>query len=377
MFGKRYSLFSILGFRVGFDLSLLILAALIVWTLAATALPDVLPGRSMQVYYAIAALCAVGLFASIVFHEMAHALMARRYGIQTHAITLFVFGGVAELEEEPKTPGSEFLIAIAGPISSYLLAGAFYLALRTLDAQLSDEAHILLTYLMLINVMLATFNLIPAFPLDGGRMLRAGLWWLKGSPRQATRIAAVLGMVLGAALMGWGLYDSFQSGTLGAFWQVLIGYFIIAAARNAKAQTETMEILGGVKVETLMSPPPPAIPGQLPAREIIGHAEIGASEAYFPIVEDGKLAGVIQPSTLKEQTQEALDEPVRRFALPLPETMHLAPEQTAIAALARLRRNGQGFALVVAADGRIVGWLGIREILAWLAKRREEAKNPT
>lgn len=184
MLGKRYPLFSILGFRIGFDLSLVILAALIVWTLAATALPDVLPGRAPHIYYLLAGLCALGLFASIVFHEMAHALVARRFGIQTHAITLFVFGGVAELEEEPRTPGSEFLIAIAGPISSYLLAGAFYLARQALDAQFSDEAYVLLTYLMLINMMLATFNLIPAFPLDGGRMLRAALWWLKGSPRQ-------------------------------------------------------------------------------------------------------------------------------------------------------------------------------------------------
>lgn len=182
-------------------------------------------------------------------------------------------------------------------------------------------------------------------------------------------------MVLGAALMAWGLYDSFQSGTLGAFWQVLIGYFIILAARDARAQTETMELLGGVTVERLMSPPPPALPGHLPAREIAGHAEIGDSPMYFPVVEDGRLAGVIQPSALKAGPQAGLDGPVRGFVQPLPETARLAPQQTAAAAPARLRRNDQGFALVVGADGRIVGWLGIRAVLDWLDQRRREAKD--
>jgi Zn-dependent protease len=374
MFGKRYPLFSILGIRVGFDLSWLILAALVVWTLAATALPDIIPGRTPQLYYLIAGLAALGLFASIVFHEFAHALTARYFGIRTQAITLFVFGGVAELEEEARTPGSEFLIAVAGPISSYVLAGALYLAFLAFYLVLSPEGSVLLSYLMLINLMLATFNLIPAFPLDGGRMLRALLWWLKGSPHQATRIAALLGMGLGAALMAYGVYDSVNSGTFGAFWQVLIGYFIILAARDARSSAEALEMLRGVTVERLMHLPPPAIPGHLSVREILSRAEAGAPSAVFPVVEDGKLIGVVQPEALKTEAGALLDEPVRGFAHPLPKEALLAPDQTAAAALTQFRRLGRGQALVIA-DGRIAGWLGIKDIFAYLNEQRRKTKD--
>lgn len=375
MLGKRYPLFSIFGFRIGFDLSWLVLAAIVIWTLSDSVLPQVLPNRQAYLYYLIAATAAAGLFASIIFHEMAHALVARWYGIRTNAITLFVFGGVAELEDEPRTPGAEFLIAIAGPISSYVLAGALYLALIGFDAALTEESYTLLTYLMVINLMLATFNLIPAFPLDGGRMLRALIWWLRGSPAKATGIAAILGMVLGGAMMAWGGFDAVRTGTFGAFWQVLIGYFIILAARDARRQAEMLEILGEATVERLMNPPPGAIPGDTPVREIVAHRELADSSAYFPVIDaGGQLIGVVRPSALAALAATSLDEPVRRFAQPLPADARLTPDQTARAALTQLRRGGGAPALVVAPDGRVVGWLGAREVLNYLDKRREEAR---
>lgn len=374
MLGKRYPLFSIFGFRVGFDLSWLVLAAIVIWTLSDSVLPQVLPGRPPTIYYLIAGTAAAGLFASIIFHEMAHALVARWFGIRTNAITLFVFGGVAELEDEPRTPGSEFLIAVAGPISSYILAGALYLLLIGFDAALTEESYTLLSYLMVINLMLATFNLIPAFPLDGGRMLRALLWWLKGSPSQATGIAAILGMVLGGALMAWGAYDALYSGTFGAFWQVLIGYFIIIAARDARTQAQMLEILGGVTVQQLMNPPPGAIPGDMPVREIVGHAQLAGTDAHLPVADAGQLIGMVQPSALAALQGAALDEPVRRFAQPLAADARLAPDQTARAALTQLRRRGGAPALVIAADGRILGWLGAGDVFSYLQKRRQEGK---
>lgn len=374
MFGKRYPLFTIFGFRVGFDLSWLVLAAIVVWTLAETVLPQVLPGRPVYLFYLIAGAAAAGLFASIIFHEMAHALVARGYGIRTNAITLFVFGGVAELEDEPHTPGAEFMIAVAGPISSYLLAGAFHLARLGFDTALSDESYTLLTYLMVINLMLATFNLIPAFPLDGGRMLRALIWWLRGSPDKATGIAATLGMVLGVALMAYGGYGIISDGSFGAAWEVLIGYFIVLAARDARSQAEALAILGGVTVGELMKPPPGALPGHLPVREIVAHPELRENGAYFPVAEAGQLIGVVQPSALAALEGAALDEPVRRFARPLPADATLTPDQTGRTALARLRRWRAGPALVIAGDGRIVGWLGPAELFGYLDRQRQERK---
>jgi hypothetical protein len=205
-------------------------------------------------------------------------------------------------------------------------------------------------------------------------MLRALLWWLKGSPAQATGIAAILGMVLGGALMAWGAYDALMSGAFGAFWQVLIGYFIILAARDARSQAEMLEILGGVTVERLMNPPPRAIPGDIPVREIVGHAELAETDAYLPVADAGQLIGVVQPSALGALQGAALDEPVRRFAQPFPADARLAPGQNARSALTQLRRRGGAPALVVAPDGRIVGWLGPREVLSYLDKRRQESK---
>jgi Zn-dependent protease len=218
MFTKSYRLFSILGFRISIDLSWFFLAALIIWSLGSSFFPEMLPAREPATYYLIAAIAALGMFASIVFHELAHAIVARYYQIKIAGITLFIFGGVAELEDEPPTAKSEFLVAIAGPISSYVLAGALFLIIEILSSAIPSELYAVLTYLMVINLVLATFNLIPAFPLDGGRMLRATLWWIQGSLSKATRSASILGAVLGVALMVYGIYNSFQGSSLGGMW---------------------------------------------------------------------------------------------------------------------------------------------------------------
>ena len=184
MLTRSFPVFSIFGFRISIDLSWFVLAALIVWTLATDLFPESVPELSTQTYYVMGTVAALGMFASIIFHELAHSLVARAYGIKIAGITLFIFGGVAELEDEPPTPKSEFLVAIAGPISSLILGGAFYLIASLVETTSLPQILAVLIYLTVINILLAVFNLIPAFPLDGGRMLRAALWWRQGDLRK-------------------------------------------------------------------------------------------------------------------------------------------------------------------------------------------------
>ena len=315
MFTRSFPLFKLFGFRISVDLSWFVLAALIVWTLATDLFPDTSPEASTQMHYIMGVFAALGMFASIVFHELAHSLVARIYGIKISGITLFIFGGVAELEDEPPTPKSEFLVAIAGPISSVILGGVLFGVAELFGASLPSEIGAVLTYLMVINIVLAVFNLVPAFPLDGGRMLRAALWWLQGDLRKATRIATYLGAGLGIALMAYGAYTASQGTLVGGMWQILIGYFVFKAAGNARRQTELVERLRGISVRQLMRTPAPDLP------------------AGF----------VADPSVIETVT----------------------PEQSAIGALRQLLRGPRSDALVLA-NGKAVGVIGARDIFAFL-----------
>lgn len=376
MFTKRLQLFSILGFRIGIDLSWFFLAALIVWSLATGFFPDVLPGLGETAYYTMAVAGAAGMFASIVYHELAHALVARYYRIKIAGITLFIFGGVAELEDEPPTAKSEFLVAVAGPISSFLLAGALILAASLLAPHTRPEILAVLDYLSLINIVLAVFNLVPAFPLDGGRMLRAGMWWLTGNLYKATRIAAILGAGLGIGLMVFGAYNISQGYSVGGMWQILIGFFIFNAAGSAQRQTEVMEILRGVSVGKLMKAPPPSIPAEIGVEQVMGHPVLGGQDVMLPVSDNGRFVGVVRPSKLagmpaEEQNSARVGDVVER----LDKDGVLSPDQSAIAALRRLGSTPGNQALVLEQD-KVVGWIADRDIFAYIdsqsRKRRRE-----
>ncbi len=378
MFTNSYRLFSILGFRISVDVSLVFLAALIVWSLGSGVFPDLLPGLSMSAYYAMGAVTAVGMFASIVFHELAHALVASYYRIKIVGITLFIFGGVAELEDEPPTAKSEFLVAVAGPISSYVLAGALYLLLEILPFWVPATVFAVLSYLMLINIILATFNMIPAFPLDGGRMLRAGLWWLRGDLRWATQIASYLGAMLGGALMAFGAYTIYQGNAIGGMWQILIGFFIVGAARSARRQMDALETLRGVNVDALMRPVPSGIPADVTVAQVLEHPDLAGSTAYFPVTDNGAIIGLVQPAALaKLSPQEQAATTLRQAAKPLKRDERVEAGQSTIGALNQLRR-ARGNQALVFEGGQAVGWIRAGDIFAHIDRQnaRKATANP-
>ncbi len=220
------TLFKLLGFTVSLDASWVIILFLVVWSLSKGLFPYYLPDLSTQTYWLMGLFGALGLFVSIIIHEFSHSLVARKYGLEIKGITLFIFGGVAEMKDEPNSPKTEFFMAIAGPIASFMLSILFY-ALYQVANILELPIPIIgtLGYLSAINMLLAVFNMIPAFPTDGGRILRSLLWWIKGDIRWATQVASRISLIFAIAIIFIGFMNMIEGNLIGGLWWILIGSF--------------------------------------------------------------------------------------------------------------------------------------------------------
>ncbi|MDA8433245.1 MAG: site-2 protease family protein, partial [Nitrospiraceae bacterium] len=260
MFGKRLTIFTIFGFRVRADASWLIIAVLVTWSLAAGIFPQEYRDLSVVSFWLMGVCGALGLFLSVVVHEFFHSLVARRLGLPMDGITLFVFGGVAEMSGEPETPRVEFLMAAAGPASSIVLGALFYAVYSAgMRAGWPLQIEGVLSYLASINWVLAVFNLLPAFPLDGGRILRAALWrWKKNLP-QATHRAATIGTGFGLLMIVAGVVNLLFGNIIGGLWLFLIGMFLRRAAESSYQQLVVRTALEGTPVEQIMKKDPMTI----------------------------------------------------------------------------------------------------------------------
>lgn len=230
---QRLELFRLFGFPIRVDFSWLLIVLLVTYSLAAGYFPENHPGMPKSAYWAMGFVAAIGLFASILFHELAHALVARHYKIPIGGITLFIFGGVAELKEESPSPKVEFWTAIVGPVASFLL-GYGFLKLSSLGeaAAWNKSVVLIFYYLGFMNGLLALFNLIPAFPLDGGRVFRSLMWALKKDYVWATRLAANMGQIFAWVLVALGVIQWLRGSPLGGLWYILIGFFLRQAAKD-------------------------------------------------------------------------------------------------------------------------------------------------
>ncbi len=237
MFGRGIKLFKLFGFEVRLDWSWLIIAGLLTWSLAEGVFPSFFPGLTPAAYWWMGAAGTVGLFVSIVLHELGHSVVARRFGIPMRSITLFIFGGVAEMEEHPPSAKAEFFMAIAGPAVAVVLAGLF-LGLTFLGRFWVWPRPVagVLDYLGWVNVLLLAFNLVPAFPLDGGRVFRSALWAWRKNLLWATRVASGLGSLFAVLLMGWGVFSFVTGSFVGGVWYFIIGLFILNASRMSYRQ---------------------------------------------------------------------------------------------------------------------------------------------
>ena len=372
IFSHRIRLLSLFGFDVWVDASWLLLAALISWTLAEAVFPELTPHLARATYWWMAAAATIGLLFSIVFHEMAHSLVARRYGIPIRGITLFIFGGVAEMESEPPSAKSELLMAAVGPAASLLLSAALFTIVALVGAWSEGGAvQGTLWYLAYINGMLALFNLIPAFPLDGGRMLRAALWMWRGELAWATRIAAGAGDFFGVVLIVLGVFDVMTGNFIGGMWRFLIGMFLRGAAEASYREVIARTALEGVPVSQIMTREPIAVAPDLSIAAFIEEFVYRYHHRSFPITRQDLLAGYVGTEQAARIDRSAWSTtPIGRIMVPCQAADVIASDTDALAALGQMRRGGRS-RLWVVEDGRLVGVLSLRDMLELLAAKLE------
>lgn len=264
MFGKRLKFLNFAGFDIGVDISWFFIAILLSWTLAAGYFPYTTPHLSTVSYIIMGIVGMLALFVSVILHEMGHAIVARSFHLPISRITLFVFGGVAELNQEPPSPKAEFLVAIAGPIVSFIIAAVMYLV-TFLGSHWSWPVTVTAVtgYLAFINFVIAAFNLVPAFPLDGGRILRSILWGWKDNLGWATKVTTSLGSAFGFTLIAFGFFFLLTGGIFIGIWWILLGLFLNQAAYMSQRQYVVRKELSSETVQKFMTHDPISVPQAL------------------------------------------------------------------------------------------------------------------
>jgi Zn-dependent protease/CBS domain-containing protein len=359
----------LLGIPLRIHLSWLLIFGLVTWSLAAGYFPAVVPDMPAWSYWAKAIVAAAMLFGSVILHELGHSLMARRHGVAIAGITLFVFGGVSEMKEEPRTPGQELQIAIVGPAISVLLGVAFALLGGLLGAggELTSTGAVV-GYLAWINFLLAAFNMLPAFPLDGGRVLRAILWRWQGDMARATRTAAGTGRVLAFAMMGFGLFQVF-SGRFGGLWLLLVGWFIMQAGSAGAVQASLRQALAGLKVRDVMTADVRTVEAGMAVADVIEQHFLRHTYGGYPVERRGEVIGLVTLHELRGvPSGQRREVPVEKIMVPLSADQVVDGETTVLDAFNRMAATRQG-RLVILDGGRLRGLITLRGV-AHLAQVR-------
>ncbi len=372
MFGKRMQLFKLLGFEVRVDASWLVIAVLVTWSLASGLFPYLYPGMTREAYWTMGVLGALGLFASIVAHEFCHSLVARKVGIPMKGITLFIFGGVAEMGDEPPTARAEFMMAIVGPLSSMAIGGVFYLIYRGgQSAGWSTPVNGVIYYIAYINGILAAFNLLPAFPLDGGRVLRSILWGAKGNLRWATRVSSSIGSAFGLGLIFLGILRFIGGEVIGGVWMFLIGMFLRNAAQMSYQQLLVRKALEGEPVRRFMNADPVTVQSSLTVEKLVEDYIYKYHHKMFPVMEGEKLVGCITTRQIKEIPREDwARETIREAASPVSAENTISAATDAVKALAMMNQTGVSRLLVVE-GGRLVGLVTLKDLLDFFSLKVE------
>ena len=347
------------GIPVGAHWSALIIAALVVGLVGGALLPAATPGYPQSLYWLVAVVAAGVFLAALLAHELAHAIVARRHGIQVRAITLWALGGVAEIEGDAPDPRTEFAIAVAGPLTSLGAAGAFWLA--TVGVSAAGWPIVLpavLGWLAFMNVALAVFNLLPGAPLDGGRVLHAVLWWRYGDRARADQAAKRSGEVLGVVLIAVGVFEAIALAWAGGLWLALIGWFLVSAARSEASARAARDRLAGLRVRDIMTPHPDSAPGWVSIDWFVTTIAGRSRQTAFPVVDlSGAPVGFVEVEMLAAvPVAERGMTRVDRVAVRVPPEYVLGPDDPATVVLERPALGREVIGLVVDA-GQVVGML--------------------
>ncbi|HEY3025555.1 MAG TPA: site-2 protease family protein [Pyrinomonadaceae bacterium] len=364
----------IFGVRVGLHYSWLIIALLVTLSLVGQ-FSTVNPKWGPTVIWTTAIITSLLFFTTLLLHELSHAAVARSRGLPVRSITLFALGGVAQIEKEASDAKTEFWMGIVGPITSIVI-GALCLTLAwSLGWSPAREPGTppiaVLQWLGYINIALAFFNMIPGFPLDGGRVLRAIVWWITGDPARSTRIAARVGQVVAFAFIIWGILRFFGGGNFGGLWLTLIGWFLLEAARASYAQVEVAEGLRGVRVSDVMTRDWPVVDGGMNLQTFVNEHLLNTGQRCFVVEENGHVSGLITPHEVKTVERPRWQSSrVSGVMRPLKSLHTVAPQTSVTKALEVMGREDLN-QLPVVRDGHLEGIISRSHILRLLQTRAE------
>ena len=364
MFRHTVRLGRVFGIFIELDYSWFLVFGLLTWVLAVSYYPSEFKNWSMAEYWFMGALTTVMFFVSVLLHELGHSLVAMRYKVHVPRITLFIFGGVSEIAGEAPTADAEFWISVAGPIVSFALAALFYL----LQPLVTPVSPLLATtkYLALINGMLAVFNLIPGFPLDGGRIFRAILWGVSHNFRKATLIAANTGRFFGFLFIAFGVWLALRGNFLNGLWIAFIGWFLESAAVAQVQQQVIQGLLAGHKVSEAMGLVHTAIPANTTLERIVHDHILGSGRTSFVVMRDSEIVGLLTLSAISKvpraqwPTTTAL-----QAVIPVEQMQWIRPDAELWTALQKMGRDGVN-QLPVMADKTILGMLSRDDLIHYL-----------
>jgi Zn-dependent protease/predicted transcriptional regulator len=369
MFGTSWRVGRIAGIEVRVDSSWAVIALLITYSmyLRTQALYPELSGGGAV---ALGILATVLFFGSVLVHELAHALVAQARGIRVQDITLFLFGGATRARVESRGPGDEFLIALVGPLTSGLLAALFGIIVGLGGDSLSRPLAGTLGYLAWTNLLLAAFNLVPGFPLDGGRLLRSAIWRVTGSLARATQIASVAGQGAGWLLVAAGVAWLLAGDLAGGIWFAFIGWFLVQAARSSYQELQLQQLLRGVEAEEVMATDLVRIPPELSLQDAVDDYFMRYDHGAFPVEEQGRTIGLLTLRGVRQVPREQWPtRRVRELMVPLGDQVVVAPDARMDGVVGKLQ-DGEANRVLVAQGGEVVGIITPTDLTRWLRRWR-------
>lgn len=360
------------GISIEINFSWLIVFGLIIYTFSTGWLPQRLPDASNTQLWLTGLVTALLFFVSLLLHELAHSLMAQHLGAEVSRITLFIFGGVAQMTHEPKDPASEFKISIVGPATSVLLGGVFMGVGRALDyAGLPELWSVPCLLVGGVNFVLAVFNMLPAFPLDGGRVLRSILWSVWHNLERATRAASTAGRWFGYLMIGVGVLELIGGDVTGGLWTLALGWLLSTMAAASYQRVQLQQALGGVHVHDLMSSPVATIPAGSSLHDAAYDYFMSARFTAFGVEEGGRVVGMVHREQL-QQVDRALwpTTTIAQVMSPLDrDTMTIRADEEAVEALMKMAENESGRLLVVDWSGEVIGVISQSDIIRLVKMR--------
>lgn len=357
-------LFKIFGFEIRLDWSWFFLAILITWTLAAGYFPENFPGLSKKYYWIMGIVGAIGLFLSIIFHELAHSLVGRAYGIRMSGITLFIFGGVAEMRDAPENPKSEFLMSFAGPLFS-IIFGFIFLFFFKFGTHHHWPIGIngVISYLATINFVVGIFNLLPGFPLDGGRIIRSLLWWWKKDLRWATLIACRSGAGLGFAMILLGIILMIEGGIIAGLWMFLLGFFLQHISSLSYQDMLISEFFRGETIKKYVKINPISVQEDMSIQDLVEHYFYKYYHKLYPVTKNNLLIGCISFNEIKQIPKEKWRKLTVKEVMQPCSKENVIDAETEVTQVLRLMQSERISRLIVTENQQLYGTITLKDLM--------------